>query len=47
MKTAMAVFLILGSAAIIISAVDLSRSDSVTITGSAIPVTGFARKVLI
>ena len=40
MKTAMAVFLILGSAAIIISAVDLSRSDSVTITGSAIPVTG-------
>jgi len=40
MKTAMAVFLILGSAAIIISAVDPSRSDSVTITGSAIPVTG-------
>ncbi|MGV8127833.1 MAG: hypothetical protein ACP5PV_11580 [Methanothrix sp.] len=40
MKAAMAVFLILGSAAIIISAVDLSRSDSVTITGSAIPVTG-------
>jgi len=39
MKTAMAVFLILGSTAIIISAVDLSRSDSVTITGSAIPVT--------
>lgn len=36
----MAIFLILGSAAIIISAVDLSRSDSVTITGSAIPVTG-------
>ena len=40
MRSAMAVFLILGSAAIIISAVDLSRSDSVTITGSAIPVTG-------
>ena len=40
MKATIAIFLILGSAAMIISAVDLSRSDSVTITGSAIPVTG-------
>ena len=40
MKATIAIFLILGSIAMIISAVDLSRSDSVTITGSAIPVTG-------
>jgi len=40
MKRALALLFILGSAAVILSAVDLSRSDSVTITGSARPVTG-------
>ena len=40
MKTALALLFILGSAAVIFSAVDLSHSDSVTITGSARPVTG-------